>query len=441
MDPCQSLSPLDGRYRDTVADIRNYFSEAALIKYRIKVEVKYLLMLNRFNVLPRKLTDDEQLRLTNLYINFNIKYAHAVKEFEKETHHDVKAVEYFIRQHCPEDLHSMIHFALTSEDINSTSYMLMFMDFIEGCYYSVVNHLVESINTLAYDCNVPMLALTHGQPAVTTTMAKELQVFTTRINYLMREQSKLPYQNKFGGAVGTLAGHYQTFPDVDWLLLIKRFHSKMGLERIDNTTQVNNYDNLACHLNYIKQVNTILIDFARDIWSYVSRNLFKQSVAIGQVGSSTMPQKINPINFENAEGNLQLSNAILTCLTDHLPVSRMQRDLSGSTQIRNLGTALGYSILAYKSLISGLKKLSLNKETICRELQSHLFSIIMEPIQLVLRKHNISNAYEICRDFAHKHQNISAQQFADWIDSLEVSEATKTELSKIDMNKYLGNTS
>lgn len=422
-----TLSPLDSRYASDTADLCRIYSEDGLIKTRCQFELLYLNALQEFGILE----GSEEFDVTAFKID-----PVRVREIEQTTRHDVKAVEYYLQELLPEDVHWAIHFGLTSEDINSSSHMLMLKDFLEGLYASQFRLLLVALQELKDKTNVPMMARTHGQPAVTTTMAKEIMVYIDRLLVLDNDHMKLPFYSKFGGAVGTLAGHYAVFPDKDWQDFASRFMEGLGLSRLVYTTQINNYDNLSSHLNYLRQVNTVLIDMCQDLWQYISLGYFKQSLKPGEVGSSTMPQKVNPINFENAEGNLGLCNSILEFMSRKLPISRMQRDLSDSTVLRNIGVALGYQLVAFKNIQRGLNKLELVPERLKADLDAN-WAICTEHIQLVLRKHRIPRAYELCKEFS-RGQEINRESLLKWVQSLDIPAAAKAELMSVDPANYLG---
>ena len=377
-DPLKNISPLDGRYSKSIETLSDYFSESALIKYRIKVEIEYLIHLSRQKEVKEldPISDKDIKRFQKIYNSFSIEDAKRVKAIEVATNHDVKAVEYFIREKLEKmkkkRLYPWIHFALTSEDVNNLSYSLMWQDGMRNVFLPEFHEVIKKLNTIAKQFSTTaMLSLTHGQSATPTTFGKELVVFVHRLNRQFEQIKKQQLQGKFGGATGTWAAHYTAYPKMDWLNFSKKFIRSLGLDPNLVTTQIEPHDSVVESYHSMIRVNNILIDLCRDIWSYVSRGVLKQKRVPGEVGSSTMPHKINPIQFENAEGNLGLANSILGHLSNKLPISRMQRDLTDSTTLRNQGIAMGYSYLACKNILKGLKRITVNKPGMKRELNSH----------------------------------------------------------------------
>ena len=439
-----ALSPIDGRYRKVTAPIADHFSEASIIRYRIQVEVEYFIALCKIPLLPvSKVTDLEISKLKSLYENFNIKYAQEVKDIESETNHDVKAIEIFLRRKFDElglsEHKEYIHFGLTSQDINNTAFPLALKNSHKQIVYPTAIDILCKVKELAIRWQaIPMLARTHGQPASPTFVGKELYVFYERLNYQLNYFDQIPFGAKFGGATGNMNAHYITFPDVDWKVFANHFtEEQLGLKRQQITTQIEHYDNMAAYFDTLKRVNTILIDLCRDCWTYISMDYFKQKIVDNEVGSSTMPHKVNPIDFENAEGNLGLANALLEHLSAKLPISRLQRDLTDSTVIRNIGVPLGHSLIAYKSLLKGLGKIILNEEKISKDLDEN-WAVVAEAIQTILRRENFPDPYKVLKSLTRTHGAITAKTMADFILSLDISEEVKEELLRITPHNYTG---
>ncbi len=436
-----AISPLDGRYRSRVDTLDQYFSEYAYMKYRLTVEIEYFLFLakEKFFTLPDKVKKS----LKELEKSFNEKDAFVIKAFEKTTNHDVKAVEYFLKQKLQElgseNLTEWIHFGLTSQDINNTAITLLWKKFIHDEYYFFIEALNNHITSLAKQwINIPMLARTHGQPATPTLLGKELMVFVERIQNQLQLCYQIPFSTKFGGAVGNFNAHHIAFPKKNWVALGNKFvHNVLGLQRQQFTTQIEHYDNLAAHLDNIKRINTILIDLCRDIWTYISMDYFKQKIKDKEIGSSTMPHKINPIDFENAEGNLGVANALLEHLSSKLPISRLQRDLTDSTVFRNIGVPAGHTILAIQAIQTGLNKLIIHEQKIKDDLTNN-WVVITEAIQTVLRRENYPKPYEALKTLSRKHPHISKEQLHQFIDQLTISITLKKELKKITPFNYTG---
>jgi len=433
-----AISPIDGRYRSQVEHLDEYFSEFALIRYRVLVEVEYFLFLARkkFFLLPL----DSRRQLQALTENLSVADAQWIKEKEKETNHDVKAVEYFLKSKLGDDktdIGEWIHFGLTSQDINNTAIPLLWKHAVETEYLPTLLNLKRQLEILARDWKaIPMLARTHGQPASPTLLGKEMMVFVERLANQVELLIQIPFSAKFGGATGNLNAHYVAFPDKDWVDLANEFIEGLGLQRLQFTTQVEHYDNLAAHFDTIARLNTILIDFCRDIWTYVSLDYFKQKTKKGEIGSSAMPHKVNPIDFENAEGNLGIANALLGHFSAKLPVSRLQRDLTDSTVLRNIGVPFAHSILALKSIEKGLDKLVLNTEMLRQDLENN-WAVVAEAIQTILRRENYPKPYEALKELT-RGQKIDRQSIHQFIDRLKVSATVKKELKRITPDNYTG---
>ena len=442
-DPLKNLSPLDGRYSKSIETLSDYFSEAALIKYRIKVEIEYLIHLSRQKEVKEldPISDKDIKRFQKIYNSFSIEDAKRVKAIEVATNHDVKAVEYFIREKLEKmnkkRLYPWIHFALTSEDVNNLSYSLMWQDGMKNVFLPEFYEVIKKLNTIAKQFSTTaMLSLTHGQSATPTTFGKELAVFVHRLNRQFEQMKQQQLQGKFGGATGTWAAHYAAYPKMDWLNFSKKFIRSLGLDPNLVTTQIEPHDSVVESYHSMIRVNNILIDLCRDIWSYVSRGILKQKRVPGEVGSSTMPHKINPIQFENAEGNLGLANSILGHLSNKLPISRMQRDLTDSTTLRNQGVAMGYSYLACKNILKGLKRITVNKLAMKKELNSH-WEVLAEAIQTVLRKSGSDNAYEQLKNMTQG-ETVTSESIIDFVKLLRIPEEDKKRLSELTPEEYIG---
>jgi len=435
-----AISPLDGRYEARVKDLQAYFSEAALMKYRIRVEVEWLIFLCR--VLDKFLSDDQLKNLKSLYENFNEESAEAIKDIEKTTNHDVKAIEYFIKRHMDDfglaELKELVHFACTSEDINNLSYALMIQEARDEVILPKAGQLIKNLYNSALEYkNISMLSRTHGQPASPTTMGKEFVNVVARLQRQYLSLRDQPIFGKMNGAVGNYNAHVVSFPELDWQKLSKEFvEDVLGLNHQSCTTQIEPHDYMAELFHSMIRLDTIFIDFSRDVWLYVSYKFFKQKLKEGEVGSSTMPHKVNPIDFENAEGNLGLANAIFAHLAEKLPVSRMQRDLSDSTVQRNIGVAFGYSLLALESLLKGLSKLEINEDVIQSDLDAN-WEVLAEPIQMVMRKYNTEGAYEKLKEFS-RGKAVNKESVRDFISGLDLPEEEKKSLLDLTPAKYTG---
>ncbi|GJM32497.1 MAG: adenylosuccinate lyase [Saprospiraceae bacterium] len=440
----KAISPIDGRYASKTNELVEFFSEYALIKYRVLIEVYYFsalreLPLPQLEAMPLEKLDD-LIRLIN---RFDVKDAERIKEIEKVTNHDVKAVEYFIKEAFDQlDLGAykeFIHFGLTSQDINNTATPLLFKHAIEQVYYPLFDDLSNQLNQLANDWKeIPMLARTHGQPASPTTLGKEFHVFVERLEVQLAQLKSISFKAKFGGATGNLNAHYVTYPDIDWKAFCDNFvASNLGLERSHPTTQIEHYDNLAAIFQAMKRINTILIDLSRDIWTYISMDYFKQKVVAGEIGSSAMPHKVNPIDFENAEGNLGLANAIFTHLADKLPISRLQRDLTDSTVLRNLGVPFGHTIIAFKAIQKGLGKLLLNAAKLEMDLDNN-WMVVAEAIQNILRREGFDKPYEALLTLTRGKAAVTKADIHQFIDQLAVKDTIKEEMKRISPHNYVG---
>ena len=445
LDLLTAISPIDGRYRGKTEPLASYFSEYALIRYRVRVEIEYFITLCELP-LPQLAGFDHGLfgRLRDIYLGFSEADARRVKEIESVTNHDVKAVEYFIKEQFDkigglEAYKEFIHFGLTSQDINNTSVPLSIKDALNECYYPQLEELIAQLRTYAEEWkDVPMLAKTHGQPASPTRLGKEVMVFVYRLERQLGMLKACPITAKFGGATGNFNAHHVAYPDYDWRAFGNRFVAeKLGLEREEYTTQISNYDNLGAVFDAMKRINTILIDLDRDFWQYVSMEYFKQKIKAGEVGSSAMPHKVNPIDFENSEGNLGLSNAILAHLSMKLPVSRLQRDLTDSTVLRNVGVPMGHAVIAIQSTLKGLRKLLLNQEAINADLDN-CWAVVAEAIQTILRREAYPHPYEALKALTRTNKAITKETIRDFIEGLEVSEAVKKELCAITPHSYTG---
>lgn len=439
-----SISPIDGRYANKTDLLQDYFSEYALIKYRVKVEIEYFISLCEIP-LPQLADFDSSLfpSLRVIYTHFSLEDASRIKDIENTTNHDVKAVEYFIKEKFDAlgiaKYKEFIHFGLTSQDINNTSIPLSLMDGVREVLTKYFDELYLSLYAMADRwAAVPMLAHTHGQPASPTRLGKEIKVFAARIREQLDQLDRAPYPAKFGGATGNFNAHFVAYPEIDWNDFAKSFvEGKLGLKRSYPTTQIEHYDNLAAIFDNLKRLNTILIDLSRDIWTYISMDYFKQKIKEGEVGSSAMPHKVNPIDFENAEGNLGIANAILDHLSAKLPISRMQRDLTDSTVLRNIGVPVAHTLIALKSLQKGLSKLILNEERINRDLEDN-WAVVAEGIQTILRREGYPNPYETLKQLTRTNEKINAQSISQFIDTLNVSDSVKEELRAITPHTYVG---
>ena len=445
LDLLTAISPVDGRYRGKTEPLAVYFSEFALVRYRVRVEVEYFITLCELP-LPQLVAFDHTLfdRLRDIYRNFSEADAQRVKDIEKVTNHDVKAVEYFIKEEFDkigglDAFKEFIHFGLTSQDINNTSVPLSIKEALEETYYPQIEELIAQLKEYAEEWkDVPMLAKTHGQPASPTRLGKEVMVFVYRLERQLEQLKACPITAKFGGATGNYNAHHVAYPSYDWKAFGNQFVSeKLGLEREEYTTQISNYDNLSAIFDAMKRINTIMIDLDRDFWQYVSMEYFKQKIKAGEVGSSAMPHKVNPIDFENSEGNLGMANAILEHLSAKLPVSRLQRDLTDSTVLRNVGVPMGHMIIAVQSTLKGLRKLLLNQEAIKADLEG-CWAVVAEAIQTILRREAYPHPYEALKALTRTNHNITEESIKNFIEELSVSEEVKKELRLITPYTYTG---
>ena len=438
-----AISPVDGRYRNKVEGLAYYFSEAALINYRVFVEIEYFISLCELP-LPQ-LKDFDKNRFDDLRAicrDFTFENATEVKKIEKVTNHDVKAVEYYLKKEFDKlglgEFKEFIHFGLTSQDITNTAIPYSLKLACNDSIFPQLNKVVDKLSGLAKEWkNIPMLARTHGQPASPTLLGKEIYVFAERLQQQIKLLKTIPYSAKFGGATGNFNAHYVAYPETDWKKFADDFIKAIGLERQKTTTQIEHYDYIAAFFDGMQRINTILIDFNRDIWSYISMDYFKQQIKEGEVGSSTMPHKVNPIDFENSEGNLGIANAIFHHLSSKLPVSRLQRDLTDSTVLRNMGVPFAHSLIAYKSLIKGLNKLVLNKEKIRDDLEAN-WAVVAEAIQTILRREGFPKPYEKLKELTRKNKKIDKKAISEFIKKLKVSNEVKDELLKITPENYTG---
>lgn len=439
-----AISPVDGRYRNKTKELAAYFSEWALIKYRLQIEVEYFIVLCGLP-LPQlaKFPVNQANALRGIYLNFTPEEGIRIKEIESITNHDVKAVEYFVKEKFEQlgfsEYKEFVHFGLTSQDINNTAVPLSIKEAVGQVYLPVLLRIKSRLQELSdewYD--IPLLARTHGQPASPTRLGKELLVFVERLEKQIDILTQLPYPAKFGGATGNFNAHFVAYPDYDWVAIGNHLvNSILGLNRSQVTTQIEHYDNLAAIFDCLRRINVILIDLSRDIWTYISMNYFRQKIRKGEVGSSTMPHKVNPIDFENAEGNLGIANAVFEHFSNKLPVSRLQRDLTDSTVLRNVGVPLAHGLLAFKSLQKGLDKLLLNQDAINADLEDN-WAVVSEAIQTILRRENYPNPYEALKELTRTHQKIGQAEIQLFIDQLNVSQPVKDELKKITPWTYLG---
>lgn len=435
-----AISPIDGRYRKQVQHLDEYFSEYALIKYRVMVEIEYLLFLEHKKFF--KLSTKTKKHLQKLAEDFGPEDAQEIKQIEYTTNHDVKAVEYFLKNELDKfgsaAAKEWVHFGLTSQDINNTAIPLSWKHAIEYEYLPGLLNLNAQLKLLAEQWkDIPMLAHTHGQPASPTKLGKEIMVFVERIQNQIEQFIGIPFSGKFGGATGNFNAHHIAFPKTDWKKFANEFVSSIGLTRLQYTTQIEHYDNLAAHFDCMKRINNILADFCKDVWSYISMEYFKQKTKKGEVGSSAMPHKVNPIDFENAEGNLGIANAIFEHLAGKLPISRLQRDLTDSTVLRNIGVPFAHTLIALRSIEKGLGKLVLNDQKIYEDLDNN-WAVVAEAIQTVLRRENYPNPYEALKDLTRGNQLIDKKTIHQFIDKLKVSDSLKKELKKITPHNYTG---
>jgi len=444
LTPLSAISPIDGRYRNTTAQLAAYFSEYALIKYRVFVEVEYFIALYK-HPLPQLSNLDAIVpeKLRDIYRNFSEADAESIKEIEKTTNHDVKAVEYFIKQKFDvlglQEYKEFIHFGLTSQDINNTAIPLTFKLALTEIYYPAFEELLDILKKYAAEwAQLPMLAHTHGQAASPTRLGKEIQVFVERLENQLALLRMVPYSAKFGGATGNFNAHTIAYPDIDWVAFGNGFVDKvLGLKRSQFTTQIEHYDNFAAQCDALKRINNIIIDLDRDMWAYISMNYFKQKIKAGEIGSSAMPHKVNPIDFENSEGNLGIANALFEHFAAKLPISRLQRDLTDSTVLRNIGVPVAHTLIAFKSTVKGLNKLLLNTAAIDAHLNAN-WAVVAEAIQTILRREGYPNPYEALKELTRTNAKVSAQTIAEFVNTLAVTDSVKEEIKQITPLNYTG---
>ena len=439
-----AISPIDGRYRKVTNELATYFSEFGLIKYRVQVEIEYFILLAQQGLpqLP-KLSNSQIENLKSVYQNFSFAEAEIIKETEKTTNHDVKAVEYFIKdkltQQGLENYLEFVHFGLTSQDINNTSIPLSLKQATHEIVIPTLNLVIEKLTTLAKEWkNVSLLARTHGQPASPTRLGKEIYVFVERLTIQLNQLKAIPFSAKFGGATGNFNAHYVAYPNNNWIAFGNEFvNNTLGLNRSQFTTQIEHYDNIAAYCDAMKRIDTILLDFSRDIWTYVSMDYFKQKLKAGEIGSSAMPHKVNPIDFENAEGNLGIANALFEHLAAKLPISRLQRDLTDSTVLRNIGVPIAHVLIAYKSILKGLDKLILNESVFVKDLENN-WAVVAEAVQTILRREGYPKPYEALKDLTRTNTHITQESMHSFINGLNVSDAVKKELLQITPQNFVG---
>ena len=443
LNSLNAISPIDGRYSEKCRKLSNYFSEESLIKYRVLIEIEYFLKLTESNIPNFKDFPKNQIEnIKKIYKDFNNKDAVLVKEIEKETNHDVKAVEYFVKKKFSDlklkKYEEFIHFGLTSQDINNTAIPLSIKNALNELYIPEINKLLFLLDEKSNEYHdVPMLARTHGQPASPTKLGKEIEVFSERIKQQLTFLDKIPIAAKFGGATGNYNAHFVAFPEIDWKNFASKFLNSLGLQHSFPTTQIEHYDHLASLFDCLKRINTILIDFNRDIWTYISMDYFKQKINQKEVGSSAMPHKVNPIDFENAEGNLGIANAIFQHLSSKLPISRLQRDLTDSTVLRNIGVPFAHTLIAINSTTKGIDKLIINDSKIEDDLNKN-WSVVAESIQTILRREGFPNPYEKLKDFTRKNDKVDKETIHKFIEQLDISRSVKDELKKISPKNYTG---
>ena len=444
MQSLSAISPIDGRYRKSTEDISRYFSEFALIRYRVFVEIEYFIALYELKLPELKNIKKSEIKnLREIVNNFSINDAKRIKKIEEKINHDLKSVEYFIKEKFKklgiDEYKEFVHYGLTSQDINNTAVPLMLKDCLKKSIIPSIKILLKSIRNKAKRFkNIPMVSRTHGQPASPTTFGKEFQVFHERIKVQLDSLNKIPNNGKFGGATGNLNAHYVSYPKINWDSFSDKFLKKIGLIRSKPTTQIEHYDNMAAIFHCLSRINTILIDFSRDIWHYISINYLKQKVNKNEVGSSAMPHKVNPIDFENGEGNLMMANKIFQFLSEKLPISRLQRDLTDSTVSRNIGIPISHTKIALNSLLKGLEKIDVNKKEIESDLENN-WSIISEAIQTILRREKVPNPYEKLKQITRGNSKIDKKLYLEFIDKLPVNNKVKKELKNISPKNYLGN--
>ena len=444
MENLLNISPIDGRYHNQTYELNQYFSEYGFFKYRTKIEIEYFLYLKKLEINELKdISNDNIEYIRQIYDNFSPEECFKIKNIESNTNHDVKSIEYYLQSKFEKlglsNYVQFIHFGLTSQDINNTALTLMIKDCINDIIIPYLSNILDNLFNKTLDwSDTVMLTRTHGQTAVPSTLGKEIQVFHFRISKQLKILKEMPYYGKFGGAVGNLNAHYQAYPYENWEINFTNFLVELGLNREILTTQIDNYENLANIFDCLRRINTIIIDFNRDIWQYISNEYLVQKFNENEIGSSTMPHKINPINFENSEGNLLLANALLDFMSNKLPVSRLQRDLTDSTIIRNIGTIFGHMLIAYSNLIKGLNKLEINKTKINDDLTSNI-NVLTEAIQIILKKYGFKNSYEKVKEIFRNNKKIQMSDIKEFINNLEISDLAKAELNEISILNYIGN--
>ena len=439
-----SISPIDGRYFQKVKELSPYFSEFALIKYRVRVEIEYLIALAE-GPLNKQLASliSKKSDLRSIYLNFSLENANAIKDIEKEINHDVKAVEYFLKKALEDigvgDIKEYVHFGLTSQDINNTSIPLSINECLDAVIIPMLETLINELKRISREWkNITMLARTHGQAASPTNLGKEIAVFVERLEIQLRSLKAVEHKAKFGGATGNFNAHHIAYPGINWPEFADTYVTKyLGLDRSQYTTQIEHYDQMAAIFDNLSRINTIIIDLDRDFWQYISMGYFRQKVNKGEVGSSAMPHKVNPIDFENSEGNLGIANAVFHFLSSKLPISRLQRDLTDSTVLRNIGVPMAHSLLAWKSLMKGLSKIEINESVIRKDLDAN-WAVVAEAIQTILRRENYPNPYESLKELTRGNKEINENSIRAFIDGLEISEEIKIELRKISPHNYSG---
>ena len=439
-----AISPVDGRYRSKTEELAPYFSEYGLIRYRLWAETEYFIALSK-NVIPelKDISDEDISKIRSILTDFNTEGAVKIKETEKVTNHDVKAVEYYLKEQFDilglSKYKEFIHFGLTSQDINNTAIPASLRDVFQNIYWPLIGKLISKLDGFSADWkDIPMLARTHGQPASPTRLGKEIMVFSERLSVQLQQSRQIPFSAKFGGATGNLNAHVVAYPEINWVEFANNFvNNILGLSRSQTTTQIEHYDNMAALCDAMSRINTILIDLCRDMWAYISMDYFKQQIKKGEIGSSAMPHKVNPIDFENAEGNFGLANAIYHHFSAKLPVSRLQRDLTDSTVLRNIGVPVAHSILAIKSLLKGLDKLLLNESKIEADLENN-WAVVAEAIQTILRREGFPKPYEALLDLTRLNKAINREIMHEFIDNLDIKPSVKEELKKISPKNYTG---
>lgn len=439
-----AISPIDGRYRKSTEPLASYFSEEALMQYRVRVEIEYFIALCELP-LPQLSSFDSALfsKLRAIYLDFNSEGAQEIKEIERTTNHDVKAVEYFIKNKMEAlgigESKEFVHFGLTSQDINNTAIPLSIKEALENVIHPFYQRIVDQLNNLSREWKgVSMLARTHGQPASPTKLGKEIKVFAERLSHQLKQLKNIPFSAKFGGATGNFNAHFVAYPSINWVSFSNTFlKEKLTLDRSQTTTQIEHYDNMAALFDAMKRINTIFIDFSRDMWTYISMEYFKQKIKAGEIGSSAMPHKVNPIDFENAEGNLGIANAIFEHLSAKLPISRLQRDLTDSTVLRNVGVPISHTLIALHSIQKGLDKLLLNEQAFEKDLENN-WAVVAEAIQTVLRREGYPQPYEALKALTRTNEGITASSISQFIEQLEITAVLKTELKKITPHNYTG---